>query len=341
MRAAHVSGPGQIELRSVPLPRPGDNEVVVKVGACGICGSDLHSYAGTLPPPRGCPGHEMAGEVAELGSGVRGVKAGDHVAIEPIIRCGRCRGCAVGSYQLCDHFRVLGTTHDGGFADFVRVPAYAVFPLPQRMESAVGALAEPLAVGVHGVRLGGVRIGERVTILGAGTIGLLAILATRAAGATDIAITARHAHQAAAARLLGANDVFAANDDGMTALRRSAERDPIDVVIETVGGEADTLNDGLAIVRKGGRIVVVGLFSRPPTLDPLLLVMKEPRIVGSLTYGREGPRADFEIAIDLLTRRADQVARLVTHRFGLEAIGQAFATAADKSSGAVKVIVTP
>lgn len=341
MRAAHVSGPGQIELRAVPPPHPGDDEAIVKVGACGICGSDLHSYAGTLPPPLGCPGHEIAGEVAELGSGVRGVKAGDHVAIEPIIRCGRCRGCAIGSYQLCDHFRVLGTTHDGGFADFVRVPAYALYSLPRRMDYAVGALAEPLAVSIHGVRLGGVCIGERVTILGAGTIGLLAILAARAAGAADIAITARHPHQAAAARLLGANDVFAVDDHGMAELRRSAERDPIDVVVETVGGQADTLSDGLAIVRKGGRIVVVGLFTRPPTVDPLLLVMKEPRILGSLTYGREGPRADFEIAIDLLTREADQVARLVTHRFGLEGIGQAFSTAADKSSGAVKVSVTP
>jgi 2-desacetyl-2-hydroxyethyl bacteriochlorophyllide A dehydrogenase len=341
MRAAHVSGPRQIGVHSVPLPRPGNDEVVVKVGACGICGSDLHFFAGTLPPPLGCPGHEIAGEVAELGTAVRGIKAGDHVAIEPIIRCGRCRSCAVGSYQLCDHFRVLGTTHDGGFADFVRAPAYTLFPLPQRMEHAVGALAEPLAVGIHGVRLGGVGIGQRVTILGAGTIGLLAIVAARAAGAADVAITARYPHQAAAARARGVNDVFAADDHGMADLRRSGEQHPIDVVVETVGGEANTLSDGLAIVRKGGRIVVLGLFTRPPTLDPLLLVMKEPRIVGSLTYGREGPRADFEIAIDLLAREADHVAGLVTHRFGLDAIGTAFSTAADKSGGAVKVTVTP
>jgi L-iditol 2-dehydrogenase len=341
MRVAHVSGPHRIEVRTVPTPSLGDHDVLVRVGACGICGSDLHFHAGTLPPPQGCPGHEIAGEVVEIGACVTETRVGDRVAIEPIIRCGRCRSCLSGGYQLCDRFRLLGTTDDGGFADFVRVPAYALFPLPPGMEYEVGALAEPLAVAVHGVRLGGVRMGDRVAILGAGTIGLVAIVAARAAGAADVVITARHPHQAAAARTLGASATFAADENGTARLLQSTDAHPIDVVVETVGGEASTLTDALRVVRKGGRIVVLGLYTKPPTLDPLLLVLKEPRIVGSLTYGRNGPRADFEIAIDILARNAPRLATLVTHRFNLDAIATAFATAADKTTGAVKVSVSP
>jgi 2-desacetyl-2-hydroxyethyl bacteriochlorophyllide A dehydrogenase len=341
MRIAHVSGPRVIEIRTVPTPLLKDHDVLVRVGACGICGSDLHFHAGTLPPPQGCPGHEIAGEVTDIGAAVTERRVGDRVAIEPIIRCGRCRSCMTGSYQLCDRFRILGTTDDGGFADFVRVPAYALFPLPPDMEYAIGALAEPLAVAVHGMRLGGVRMGDRVAILGAGTIGLVAVVAAQAAGAADVVITARHPHQAAAARTLGASAIFAADDDGIDRLLQSTDAHPIDVVVETVGGEANTLTDALRAVRKGGRIVVLGLYTKPPLLDPLLLVLKEPRIIGSLTYGRNGPRADFEIAIDILARNASRLATLITHRFDLDAIDAAFATAADKATGAVKVSVSP
>jgi 2-desacetyl-2-hydroxyethyl bacteriochlorophyllide A dehydrogenase len=341
MRSARATGPGKIEMQTVQHPAPDAGEVVVKVRACGICGSDLHFYGGTFPIPHCCPGHEISGEVADVGSTVTGVTAGDRVAVEPIVRCERCWACAVGDYQLCEHFRILGTTDDGGFADFVRAPAYATFQLPAGLDFDVGALTEPLAVGVHGVRLGGLQVGDRVAVLGAGTIGLLAILAACAAGAAEVVVTARHQHQATAARALGASAVFAPDGEGMAELAQYAADRPIDLVIETVGGHADTLLDAMRLVRKGGRIVVLGLFTKPPAVDPLLLVVKEPRIVGSLTYGRTGPRADFDIALDILGNNQALARTLITHRMGLDALPEAFATAADKSSGAIKVTVLP
>jgi (R,R)-butanediol dehydrogenase/meso-butanediol dehydrogenase/diacetyl reductase/L-iditol 2-dehydrogenase len=282
----------------------------------------------------------MSGEIVEIGAAVLTVREGDRVAIEPVLRCGGCSACVVGDYQLCGRFRILGTTDDGGFAEFVRTPAYTAFPLPAALDFELGALAEPLAVGVHGVRLGGIGTGQRVVILGAGTIGLLAILAARASGAAHVAVTARHPHQAAAARALGADVVFPADDDGTAGLLAAAAARPVDAVIETVGGGASTLTDALRVVRKGGWIVVLGVFTTPPVLEPILLTLKEPRIVGSLTYGRSGPRADFEVALEILARDPERARTLITHRFPLDAIDTAFATAADKRQRTIKVTIT-
>jgi threonine dehydrogenase-like Zn-dependent dehydrogenase len=207
------------------------------------------------------------------------------------------------------------------------------------LDDPLGALVEPTAVCVHAVRLGEVRLGARVLILGAGTIGLLAVLAARAAGAAEVVITARHPHQADMARRLGASRVFSASGDGERAAY--AADHPIDTVIETVGGAGDTIGDALAAVGPAGTVVVLGVFASVPALPALLLLSKEVHLVGSMTYDRTGPRADFDIAIDLLERHRDAAAGLITHRIGLDAIQTAFTTAADKRSGAIKVCVLP
>lgn len=341
MRRARATAPGTMEIERVARPVLAEGEILVRIRACGICGSDLHFYAGAFPLPLVCPGHEASGEVVELGPGVRGLTTGDRVAVEPLLRCGHCWACRVGDYQLCEHFRLLGTTDDGGFADYLRTPAYTAFRLPAALAFDVGALAEPMAVTVHGCRLGSVHMGDRVAILGAGTIGLLTVLAARAAGAAEVIVTARHPHQAAAARSLGADRVVPTDQAGLDELSQFAATHPIDAVIETVGGEARTLGVAMDIVRKGGTIVILGIFTTPPALEPLQLAIKEPRIVGSLTYGRAGARADFDVAIDILQRHAEQARGLITHRFDLEAIGTAFATAADKTQGTIKTTIIP
>jgi L-iditol 2-dehydrogenase len=342
MRAAFGSVPGVIELRDVvgPDPRPGD--VVVQVRACGICGSDLHWFQGGLPTPSVCPGHEIAGEVAACGGGVRGVRDGDRVTIEPLVVCRECRACRSGSPQLCPRQRVLGMHRAGGFADAVVAPAYAVFHLPRGLDDfALAALTEPTAVCVHAARLAGVSSGARVLVLGAGTVGLLSVLAARAAGAAEVLISARHPHQAEMARRCGATRVFAATGDGEREQAAYAAEHPIDAVLETVGGTADTVSAALRAVRRGGAVAVLGIFATAPALPALLLVGKEARVIGSLMYDRAGPRADFEVALDLLQARAELAASLITHRVGLEAIQSGFETAADKRNGAIKVSVLP
>jgi len=338
MIAAFCSAPREFELREVGEPVAQRGEVVVRVRSCGICGSDLHFFCGGFPPPPVCPGHEISGEVADVGDGVVRVRAGDWVAIEPLVVCRECWACRTGDYQLCRKLRILGAMADGGFAEYVRVPAYAAFALPAAVDLEVGALTEPLAVGVHALRLAHVRLGDRVLVLGAGTIGLLSVAAAQAAGAADVWVTARHAHQAAAAQALGATRIFS-GADGASELFEQARACPVDAVIETVGGTADTINEALQLVRRGGCVAVLGVFTSFPSLNALSLIAKEVRIVGSLTYGRLGPRADFDVALALLAAEPERFRALITHRFPLAEITRGFATAADKRLGSIKVAI--
>lgn len=335
MRAAFCSTPGAIGLRDVAEPVLGAGDVLVQVRACGICGSDLHWFHGALPVPAVCPGHEMAGEVVACGPDVQGFAPGARVAVEPMVVCRHCHYCRTGRPQLCPRLRVIGLRRPGGFADRVAAPAYALFVVPDEIDWPLAALAEPTAVAVHAVRLAGVSLGARVLILGAGTLGLLCALAARVAGAAEVLVSARYAHQLAMARRLGAAE------PARVANGSIADDLAADVVIETVGGGADTLSDAVRVVRPAGTVVVLGVFASPPALPALALLAKEVRVIGSLMYDRTGPRADFQIAIDLIRQQRGVLADLVTHRVPLENIQQAFVTASDKRAGAIKVAVMP
>jgi len=341
MRAAVCTAAETFELRESPRPQPGPGQVIVRVRSCGICGSDLHWFRGQFPPPPVFPGHEIAGEVTDVDGGERGLAVGDRVAVEPLVTCGRCAACRVGDYQVCPAVKVLGVHRDGGFAEYVAVPRERLYPLPDTLDFNTGALAEPAAVAVHGVRLGNIAFGDRVLVLGAGTIGLFSVQAARAAGAAQVAVTARYPHQAKMARRLGATHVFAAGPDGERELADFIGDCPPDAVLETVGGSGETLNDAIRAVRPRGTVVVLGLFLSQPPFDALSLLVKEVRVVGSMTYGHGGHRADFTLALQMLAANIAVVEDLVTHRFGLEDIGEAFQAAADKKQGAIKVTVIP
>ena len=338
MRAVFCRAPGELVLEDVPRPTPGPGEVVVRVRHCGICGSDLHWYHGQMMLPVACPGHEIAGEVADVGAGVTQLKPGDPVALEGIASCGACRYCLAGDYQRCPMVGVVGMTIPGGFAEYVKMPARHCFAAPAGVDHAVTSLAEPLGVAVHAVRLSGLAIGERVLVLGAGTIGLMAVVAARAGGAGEILVVARRPQQREAALALGADRVVSDADAG--GLLGDALGSPIDVVLETVGGDADTLDTAVAAARPGGTICLLGAFTRSPALPALFVLAKELRIIGSFVYGRAGARADFDVVLDLLRRQGTALAnRLITHRFPLESITEAFRTASDKTTGSIKVTI--
>jgi 2-desacetyl-2-hydroxyethyl bacteriochlorophyllide A dehydrogenase len=332
MRAAFLTGKETIEVRETDTLSPGAGEVLVRVRACGVCGTDLHYYHGVFPSaPNVPPGHEYAGEIVEVGEGVSGFEGGQRVAVEPLRNCRECTNCRTGNYHLCSKRVLGGAAAPGAFAEYVTVPAYGLYPLPVGLDFEVAALAEPLAVAIHGLHIAGLTMGERVLVMGSGAIGLLTVLAARAAGASEVVATYRHDHQGRAAEAAGAARVVKADEVG-------GEKD-FDVVVETVGGNAPTLSQALTSVRSGGRISVLGVFSQTSEINALMLMLKEVTMVGGITYCRPGRHSDFDVALGILASEPERARALITHRFPLEKAAEAFATAADKGTKSVKVQV--
>jgi threonine dehydrogenase-like Zn-dependent dehydrogenase len=306
--------------------------VRLNVEACGICGSDLHFWHGHLPRPLGtAPGHELVGTIVDGPAGLPDAR----YAVSPNLACGRCAFCLAGRTNLCGRGGPgLGLGRDGGLADLVDAPAGNLAPIPDDVDAVTASLTEPLAVTVRGIGLARIEPDHHVLVLGAGTIGLCAALAARDRAAA-VAITARHPHQRAAANRLG---VTVLDED--EAIAWGKEHRP-DVVIESVGGAADTLDDAIRVVRRGGRVVVLGTFSAPKPVDVQRLMMKEVALLGSFCYGTGEREPEFTTAARLTGRWRDELRALSTHQFPLEDVTTAFATADDKSTGAIKVTLVP
>jgi len=341
MRAAVVRGRGRVEIAHLPVPEPGPGEARVRVGACGICGSDLHLFANGLFPPAQTPGHESAGWVDALGDGATGPPIGAKVAVEPMRSCGSCPSCGAGRYSICRESRLAGLHDPGGLAEYQLVPAERLHRVPEDLAAPVAALAEPMAVVTRALRRGALAPGQRVLVLGAGAVGLLAASAARALGAGEVWISARHPHQAARARALGVARVFDEAEATHAALDAMGREAPIDLVVETVGGRADTVEAAAAAVRPGGAVAVVGVFWDRLALDPMPLLLKEVTLAWSYCYGSDGGRSDFAEAITVLAAQRAALAPLVTHAASLDDVAKAFTDAADKRGGAVKVSVVP
>jgi threonine dehydrogenase-like Zn-dependent dehydrogenase len=306
--------------------------VRLRVEACGICGSDLHFFHRTIRPPLGTsPGHEMVGTVIDGPAGL----ADARYAISPNVVCGRCEFCTTGRTNLCGRGGPgLGLGRDGGLADVVDAPLVNLAPVPETVGPVVASLTEPLAVTVRGVGLADVGPDSQVLVLGAGTIGLCAALVARDRAA-EVAITARYPHQRAAADRLG---VTVLGED--EAVPWGKQHRP-DVVIETVGGAATTLDDAVRVVGRGGKIVLIGTFGAPKAVDLQRLMMKEVALLGSFCYGSGVRESEFATAARLTGRWQDELTGLTTHQFPLEDVAAAFHTAEDKSTGAIKVTLTP
>lgn len=342
MRAAVLTGSRQLEVRDIDLPEVPDGHALVRVVGCGVCGSDLHGWnhpeltivAGDGPLP-GFSGHEIVAEPVE--------SPGELVVIEPnrLSACGRCATCLDGAAWFC---RDRSSVPSFGFAEQLIVPVASMFPVPEAVSAPTATLVEPLACAIHTVRFSAMadadgRIdGARVAILGAGVTGLLTVAAARHLGAAEVTITARHPHQAAAAAQLGATTVLDAGDADTTASLQAARPT---LVIEAVGGRADTLGLAMRIAAPRGEVAVFGLFDGPQSLDVRRASYKELRFFFPITYAVMGGRHDFDVAIALLEQSGGGFDSLVTHTYPLDDIGTAFDTAAAKTSGALRVVVTP
>ncbi len=338
MRAVQCPGPNQLEQVRVAVPEPGPGEVRLRVAACGICGSDLRllpfGYMGQCV----VPGHEMTGEIDALGDGVAGLNTGDTAVVEPLRCCGNCPPCLRGQHALCAAGQIFGVHVDGGFAEFACVPMRRIYPIASRVPAPLAALAEPLAVTVHGLDRGHVSGESKLLVLGAGTLGLLSTLAACDRGA-EVWISARYPHQAEIARAFGATRVLSENESSLEGLNALRSEIDFDCVLECVGGGADTLPLAAAAVAPGGHISVLGLFTEPIELHPGPLFLKEVTLAWSNCYQQSQAPTDFAEAVRLIEAHTNRLAPMATHQVALDEIEQGFALAGDRRSGAVKVSV--
>ena len=311
-----------------------DGWVRLAVEACGICGSDLHMMRGYAPVPDWLvPGHEIVGVPVDGPSGL----AEARYAVEPRVWCGQCEFCETGSRQLCVSGTLIGLGFNGGLAETVDVPLASLHRVPGDTEALPASLSEPVAVCVRAMNLARIDSDSRVLVLGGGTIGLLSGLLSRDR-AQSVAITARHPQQQEAAKRLGLLPLSEGEVDAW-----AASHGP-DVVIETVGGLADTLDDAMRFCRPGGRIVVLGVFAGSRPINALVFFIKELTLIGSNTYGTQRGSefpSEFAEGVELAARYRNEIAPLQTHQFELESVADAFSCADDKSSGAIKVTIVP
>jgi 2-desacetyl-2-hydroxyethyl bacteriochlorophyllide A dehydrogenase len=334
MKAAVVKEKNAVEPIDAPKPELRPGFVRVRVRQCGICGSDLHIYRGHWRGGR--LGHELCGVVEDVADDVTGIAAGTRVCAECFGHCGMCRFCRSGDYNHCEAISWYGWQEQGAMAEWSCFPADAVFPVPETMSDPQVVMVEPLAVAFHAVGRARVGSGDAVGVVGAGTIGLLCIAAAKAAGAGRIVAIARHAHQAEAARRMGADEVALLGTDKPADLL--GPDSPVDAAIDTVA-VGTSFSTALAAVRPRGRMVLVGGVTRPVMAALAPLVNGEVELTGSQCYAVTDGRPDFESAIELIASGRVDAGSLVTHELPLDDVAEAFRTADDKGSGAVKVVV--
>ncbi len=282
-------GPGLIEIQEVPQPEPGPGEALLEVKRAGVCFTDIHIWHGEFPKlrPPVTLGHECCGVVAALGEGVGNVQVGDRVTSESeAYSCGECRYCRAGQNQLCDRRTALGYATDGAFAQYLKVRAQALHHLPEGVSFTAGAVSEPLAVGVHAVmEIGRIQPGEWVLVTGPGTIGLIVMQVARAQGAkVAITGTGRDTARLELAQKLGAEYCIQAESGKQFDLAAELnEGYGFDAAVEC-SGSLYGLSDALNCVRKGGRMVQLGLAGKPGMLNPDLLTLKEITLKGCFAH---------------------------------------------------------
>ncbi|GAK50332.1 alcohol dehydrogenase GroES domain protein [Candidatus Moduliflexus flocculans] len=341
IKAAVMHGINDVRVEDVDFPQIKAGEVLIKMKSVGVCGSDVHYYkhgkigSYVVNKPM-ILGHEAAGEIVEVAADVKNFKPGDRVAVEPGYTCRKCVYCKTGRYNLCPDVTFMATPPiDGAYVEYVAWPADFVFRLPDNMTYDHGALMEPLAVGMHAVRRSRLKSGEPIIILGAGTIGLVTLLAAKAAGAGEIIVADLEDVRLNMAQKLGATKIInASKENTLEVVKDLTQGLGMEVVFETAGS-VPTTQQTIALAARGGRIVWVGLAGQDTFPMPVLAAIdKEVDIMGIFRYANVYP-----YAIQLVSTGRINIDPLVTHRYGLNQVTEALNVAYERRDGAVKVIV--
>jgi L-iditol 2-dehydrogenase len=338
MKALVFIGPGEMAVQDRPEPRPGPGDVVVAVRASGICGSDVHGYLGRTGRrhPGMVMGHEAAGEILEAGPDVGSLKAGDRVVLRSVLACGACDACRRGQSNICASSRGLGMHFDGAYAERIVVPAALAVQLPGPLTYEQGALVEPLAVALHAVSITPLEAADVVVIVGAGSIGLLTLLAIGRDRAGAVIVTDRSAHRLAVARDLGASlAIDVGTTDPVAAVQDLTGGHGADVVFEAVGISA-TVAQSIALARPGGQVTWIGNCAPVVELPMQEMVTRELTLRGSYAFTGE-----FEEAIDAQVAGRIDVRRLIERRAPLDEAPALFRELGSGALDAVKVVLLP
>jgi len=342
MKALLLSQYRHLEIAELPVPDPAPGEALVRVAACGICGSDVHGYDGSsgrrIPPV--IMGHEATGVVAAIGKGVMNVSEGDRVTFDSTVYCGACAFCRRGEINLCDQRQVIGVScsdyrRAGAFAEYVVVPSHITYRLPENLSFVEAAMLEVVTVALHAVSLTEISPGSSVLVVGAGMIGLLIVQALRVAGCTQILVTDIDPCRLTLAKQVGATARVPAKDSDALDDLQLARGNDVDAAIEAVGRD-ETVRLAIGAVRKGGRVTLVGNISPTVRLPLQSVVTRQIRLQGSCASAGEFPQA-----IELLASRAIQVKPLITAVAPLEDGPHWFERLNACEPNLMKVVLTP
>lgn len=343
MKALLLTEYKNLSVTEMPEPSIGPEELLVRVRACGICGSDVHGYDGSsgrrIPPI--VMGHEAAGEVAAVGSAVKGFKPGDRVTFDSTVYCGKCYFCRRGEPNLCDDRQVLGVScgdyrRHGAFAEFVAVPQHICYQLPPTLSYEAAAMIEAVSIGVHAVRLTPVKLGDTALVVGAGMIGLLTLQALKLAGCSRIYACDLDDVKLGLAQQLGATETFnPRNVDVVEAVRERTDGRGVSLAMEAVGAAA-TVKTAIHSVRKGGSVTLIGNLAQNIEFPLQYVVTRQIQLIGSCASAGEYPEC-----IELLASGAIQVGPMISARTGLDQAADWFARLYAHEPNIFKVIVEP
>jgi L-iditol 2-dehydrogenase len=343
MKALLLSEYGRLEMVEVPMPRPGPEEVLVRVEACGICGSDVHGFDGStgrrIPPL--IMGHEAAGTITAIGAGVKGYAEGARVTFDSTLYCGNCDYCKRGEMNLCENRTILGvSTPDfrraGAFADYVVVPQRVLYDLPATVEFDEAAMVEPLAVAVHAVAVTEVKKGATALVVGAGMIGLLVLQVLKDAGCTSVIVTDIDDTRLKLAQDLGATVTLNAKTfDVVAEVMKHTNGTGVDVALEAVGS-TPTIRTAIECVKKGGTVTLIGNVSPTAEIPLQMVVGRQLRLQGSAASSGEYPKC-----IELLASGAIKVKPLITAVAPLEDGASWFERLHSREPNLMKIVLSP
>ena len=343
MKAMLLSEYKKLDIVDIPTPEFAENELLIKVAACGICGSDIHGWdgsSGRRKPPL-VMGHEAAGTIEAVGSKVKDFAVGERVTFDSMVSCGRCTACRGGAINLCDNRQVMGVSCDefkrnGAFAEYVVVPEHIAFRFPESLEFTHAAMVEPVSIAIHAANITPIQLGDTALVVGSGMIGLLVVQAARLAGCSTVIAVDLDDEKLEIAKQLGADQVLNASacDVPQEVLKATAGKGA-DVSFEVVGA-TPTVQSAIESTRRGGAVTLVGNLAPTVEMPLQAVVTREIRLQGSCASNGEYPQC-----IDYLARGDMKVEPLITARANLDEGPGWFSRLYEGEPGAMKVLLSP